>query len=127
MRNYLVIGCGGILGALIRYWLGGLFKIPAGGFPTGTFIINLSGSFILGVFLTLINERFTVPPEVRLFFGTGFVGAYTTFSTFSNEVLALFEHGYILMGVVYSLASLLGGMLCVWLGFLAARALTTSR
>ncbi len=121
-RYYLIVGSGGILGALVRYWTGSLFKIETGGFPTGTLLINLLGSFILGLFLTLLAERLAgLRPEWRLFFATGFVGAFTTFSTFSNETLALFRGGFWLTGLLYSVASLVGGMLAVWLGFQLAR------
>src|SRR4051812_12401477 len=99
MRKYFVVGSGGALGALARYSLGNLFKIGTGGFPSGTFIINLTGSFILGFFLTLISERYILRAEWRLFFATGFVGAYTTFSSFTNEVLTLFRQGYFLVGI----------------------------
>ena len=117
MRNYLVsliVGCGGILGALSRYWVGNLFQVKNGDFPLGTLIINLTGSFVLGLFLTFITERHIV---LRLFFATGFLGAYTTFSSFTNETLTLFRQGYLATGLIYSLISLLGGMLCVYLGF----------
>jgi fluoride exporter len=120
MRKYLIVGSGGALGALARYSIGNLFKIGAGGFPAGTFLINLTGSFVLGLFLTLITERYTLPVEWRLFFATGFVGAYTTFSSFTNEVLNLFRQGYVATGLLYSAISLLGGMFCVWLGMVVA-------
>lgn len=121
MRKYLIVGLGGALGALARYGLGNLIKSPAGGFPTATFVINLTGSFGLGFFLTLISERFVVPAEWRLFFATGFVGAYTTFSSFSNEVLTLFRQNEALLAILYSGLSLLFGLMCVWLGFVMAR------
>lgn len=121
MRNYLIVGCGGVLGAIARYWLGNLFKIETGGFPVGTFIINVSGSFILGLFLTLISEKYVVPVEWRLFFSTGFTGAYTTFSSFTNEVVSLLRQGYWAAGLFYSAASLLTGMLFVGLGLVTAR------
>ncbi|MEI6045591.1 MAG: fluoride efflux transporter CrcB [Chloroflexota bacterium] len=120
MRRYLIIGSGGTLGALARYGLGNFFKIGVGGFPEGTFIINLTGSFILGLFLTLITEHFVIPTEWRLFFATGFVGAYTTFSSFTNEVLTLYRQGYVATGLLYSITSLVGGTLFVWLGLIVA-------
>lgn len=121
LKKYLVVGIGGFLGAIARYELGGLFKVGSGDFPVGTFIINLTGSFILGLFLTLLAEKFILPVEWRLFFATGFVGAYTTFSSLTNETITLFRQGYWPVGLLYSVASLTGGMLFVWLGFVAAR------
>ena len=121
MRKYLIVGSGGVLGAVARYEMGNLFQTEVGSFPYSTFVINLSGSFILGLFLTLITERYIVQTGWRLFFATGFLGAYTTFSSFTNEVLTLYRQGYVAIGVVYSIASLLGGLLFVWLGLKVAR------
>src|SRR5262249_50937923 len=79
------VGLGGFLGANARYWLGGWVAERWGtDFPWATFVINISGSFILGLFMTLITERYAFPhaPTLRLVVAIGFVGAYTTFSTF---------------------------------------------
>lgn len=119
--KYLIVGSGGILGALCRYWIGGLFVIPSGGFPFGTFVINLTGSFVLGLFLTLIIEKFKIRDEWRLFFATGFVGAYTTFSSFTNEVANLMRQNHLAMALLYSASSLIGGLICVTAGFIVAR------
>lgn len=121
LRRYLIVGLGGFLGAVARYELGGLFRVGNGDFPAGTFVINLTGSFTLGLFLTLISEKFEVPVEWRLFFATGFVGAYTTFSSFTSETITLFRQGFWAVGLLYSAASLVGGMVCVRLGFGLAR------
>lgn len=121
LLRYSIVGLGGSLGAVARYWLGGLFPVGAGEFPLGTCLINLTGSFILGLFLTLISEKYILPVEWRLFFATDFVGAYTTFSSLTNEVITLFRQGYWPVGLVYSFVSLVGGLMLVWLGFLAAR------
>lgn len=121
MRKYLIVGSGGVLGAVARYEVGNLFRIETGGFPYSTFVINLSGSFILGLFLTLITERYIVRTGWRLFFATGFLGAYTTFSSFTNEILTLYRQGDIAIGITYSIVSLLGGLLFVWLGLRLAR------
>ncbi len=123
LKDNLLVGGGGFLGAISRYELGSLFKIPPEGFPFGTFVINLSGSFVLGFVLTLIVGR-TITPAInnwRLLLATGFIGAYTTFSSFTYEILMLYRQGNIAMGLVYSLASLSGGLLCVWLGVKLAR------
>jgi CrcB protein len=82
--SYLVISLGGILGANARYLLGNWIAARYGtSFPYGTMVINVSGSFVIGFFLVLLTERFVVHPNWRrLFFAVGFLGAYTTFSTF---------------------------------------------
>jgi len=128
MRKYLLVGSGGMLGAVTRYSLGSLFKFEAGGFPYSTFIINLSGSFLLGLFLSFIipEQPHKMPDEWRLFFATGCLGAYTTFSSFTNETLLLYQQGYLLTGLLYSAGSLVGGMFCVGLGLLVAHLLVQS-
>lgn len=128
LKDHLLVGGGGFLGAVSRYELGNLFKIPPDGFPFNTFIINLSGSFVLGFVLTLIVGR-TIRPTInnwRLFLATGFIGAYTTFSSFAYEILTLYRQGNIAMGLLYSFASLSVGLLCVWLGARLARRLKTT-
>src|SRR5207249_11957345 len=88
------VGLGGFLGANARYWLGGWIQARWGtGFPWSTFVINITGSFILGLFMTLTTERFAPrnAPALRLLVAIGFVGAYTTFSAFEFETLVLVE------------------------------------
>jgi CrcB protein len=116
--TYLLIGIGGFLGANARYLVGGWIAERYGtSFPYGTLIINVSGSFMLGFFLVIISERLLAHPNWRLFFAIGFLGAYTTFSTFSFESLALIqERSYLLAltnmvgSVVLGLIAALGGM-----------------
>src|SRR5918912_3615828 len=88
------VALGGALGAMLRYYLNGspLARIAAP-FPTATFIINVTGSFLLGLFLTLATERVEISPHLRIAFAAGFVGAYTTFSTFMYETAQLTEAG----------------------------------
>ncbi|HEX8598794.1 MAG TPA: CrcB family protein [Chloroflexia bacterium] len=84
MREFLLISLGAVLGANARHWLTQLFADRFGlAFPSGTLFINISGSLVLGFLLTLIGQRFVDDPGLRLLLGTGFLGAYTTFSTFS--------------------------------------------
>jgi fluoride exporter len=114
---YLIIGLGAFLGANCRYLVGGWAANALGaGFPYGTLIINVSGSFVIGLFLTLITGRFVTPPNVRLFFAIGFLGAYTTFSTFTFESLALIQSRAYLAALVNLLGSVVLGMLAVALG-----------
>jgi len=114
---YLVIGLGAFLGANCRYLVGGwAANLLGAGFPYGTLIINVSGSFIIGLFLTLITGRFVTPPSVRLFFAIGFLGAYTTFSTFTFESLTLIQSRAYLAAAVNLLGSITLGMVAVTLG-----------
>ena len=82
MANIFIIGIGGFLGAISRYgvalWIGQRW---GRNFPLGTFLINISGSFLIGLLMSLFTERFMVNPQWRLLFVVGFLGAYTTFST----------------------------------------------
>ena len=125
MSKYLVIALGGAVGAIARYVLGSFITARVeSGFPWGTFVINVTGSFIIGFFLTLISEQITVDPRWRLAIAVGFVGAYTTFSTFEYEVLRLIEEGSFSTGLMYVTMSLLIGFLAVWGGSITARELT---
>jgi CrcB protein len=115
--DYVVIGVGGLLGANARYMVAGWALQRFGAeFPCGTFIINISGSFILGLFLAFLQERASIHPNYRLFFATGFLGAYTTFSTFTYESLRLLLDGSIMLGLANIVGSLVVGLLGVFLG-----------
>jgi fluoride exporter len=110
----LWVGVGGFLGANARYLLGGWIASRYGTlFPLGTFVINITGSFILGFFLTLAQERLIVNPNARLFFAVGFVGAYTTFSTFEYESIRLLQNRELFFGLVNVVGSILTGALAV--------------
>jgi CrcB protein len=88
--KYLLVGLGGFLGAIARYALGGWAAEKwGGGFPYGTLLINVSGSFVLGLFLAVTASRLPLDPRWRLLFAVGFLGAYTTFSTFTYETVQL--------------------------------------
>ena len=90
MDKYLLVGLGGFLGAIARYALGGWAAEKwGGGFPYRTLLINVSGSFVLGLFLAVTASRLPLDPRWRLFFAVGFLGAYTTFSTFTYETVQL--------------------------------------
>lgn len=112
MENFLIISLGAILGANLRYWVGGWAAQQFGAsFPYGNLIINLSGSFILGLFITLATERFLIDPRWRLFFAIGLLGSYTTFSSYTYESLALMMNGQWLTGLFNLFGSaLLGGL-----------------
>jgi CrcB protein len=120
--KYLAISLGGILGANSRYliadWAAQRFGAS---FPYGTFIINISGSFVLGFFMAFLQDRAFIHPNYRLFFATGFCGAYTTFSTFTYESLRLWQDGSLLLAITNLLGSLAVGMFGVFLGFVFGR------
>lgn len=119
---YLVIGIGGILGANARYWVTGWAAQRFGTvFPYGTFIINVSGAIFLGFLMAFLQDRAFIHPNYRLFFATGFCGAYTTFSTFTYESLVLLQNGSFLLAFVNLFGSLLVGMVGVFLGFLIGK------
>lgn len=122
--TYLAISVGAVLGANARYFLGGWISDRFGSsFPLGTLVINVSGSFIIGLFLTLIGERLVVADWWRPLVAIGFLGSYTTFSTFSFETLALAQAGswgLAALNVAGSVGASLSG---VYLGTVLARAL----
>jgi CrcB protein len=123
LTKYLAVAAGGALGAVLRYYLGGtVLARTAAPFPTATFVINVTGSFVLGLFLTLATERVHMSPHLRLAVAVGFVGAYTTFSTFSYETAKLVEDGDVKHALLNVLLSFAAGLLAVWLGIFAARA-----
>ena len=122
MREFLLIGGGAVLGANARYWLTSLFADRFGTlFPYGTLVINITGSFLLGFVLVLISNRVTVNPGFRLLVGTGFLGAYTTFSAFSYDTIALLERGDIMPATVNAVTSLLGSLFAAYLGVMLAQ------
>jgi CrcB protein len=123
--NYLAVAAGGALGAMARYYLNGsALGRAARPFPTATFVINVTGSFILGFFLTLVTERVSISPYLRLAVAVGFVGAYTTFSTFEYENARLIEGREYLTAFLYMSLSVIVGFAAVWGGIIAARKLS---
>jgi CrcB protein len=123
----LAIAAGGALGAPARYEVAQLVPITPGTFPWATFWTNVSGAFALGILLTIVIERFPPTRFVRPFFGIGFLGAYTTFSTLAVETATLVKDGNIGLGVGYTLASVAVGLVSAYLGFALGRALPIER
>jgi CrcB protein len=123
LRNPIAISLGAIAGALSRYYLTLWFSQRFGtAFPYGTFFINLTGCFVMGLFVTLTLERVaTIPLEVRLMVTTGFLGAYTTFSTYGLESLNLLRTGSYLAFSFSWAGSAILGVICVQLGVILAR------
>jgi len=117
MQNFLLISFGAILGANLRYWVGAWAGQKFGsGFPLGTLLINVIGSFLIGLFMTLATEKLLLDPRWRLFFAVGFLGAFTTFSTFTYESITLLMSGEWINGLLNLFGSLLLGIVAVGLG-----------
>ena len=123
MDKYLVVLAGAGLGGLARYTLGTWIMARSGGrFPLGTFLINISGSFLIGLLMTILTERIQPHPNWRLFLVVGCLGGYTTFSSFEYETLQAVRDGARWMGLLYIAGSVMFGYAAVWIGaVLAAR------
>jgi fluoride exporter len=120
-RVILAVAAGGLLGAPARYGIGLGLPVHSGGFPLGTFLINVSGSLALAALVTLVIERWPPTRYVRPFFGTGFLGAYTTWSTFVVDTTVLAKDGHVAVAVAYVAASLVTGFAAVFAGVVLVR------
>ncbi len=122
MVNIFIIGIGGFLGAIARYsvglWIGERWGRS---FPLGTFFINISGSFLIGLLMALFTERFMVNPQWRLMLVVGFLGAYTTFSTFEYETGALLKDGEWMIALLNVILSVVAGFVALKLGEVIAK------
>lgn len=117
LDRYMVVLVGAGLGGLARYALGTWIMAKSGGrFPWGTFAINISGAFLIGLLMTLLIERWQVHSHWRLFLVVGVLGGYTTFSSFEYETLQTVRDGERWMGLLYVTGSVLLGYAAVWLG-----------
>ncbi len=122
MTRYLIIALGAALGANARYWIGTWAGERLGaGFPYGTLMVNIGGSFLLGFLLTLGTERIQMSPETRLLLAVGFLGSFTTFSSYAVESMNLIRNGGLFLGLVNIIGNNLIGLLAVILGAYLAR------
>jgi CrcB protein len=123
LMPYVLVGVGGFLGAnarlIVAHVVGALFETR---FPLGTFLINVSGSFLVGIVVTIVGQKVTPGSEaMRLALGVGFLGAFTTFSTFELETHALFEDGLWVTATANIAASLFVGLVAVRAGIFVAK------
>jgi len=127
----VAVAAGGALGAPARYGISVLLPTTSGGFPWGTFLTNISGSFALGALILLIVERINPGTwwsrYLRPFAGIGFLGAYTTYSTYALEVDVAVRDGHAIVAAAYAVSSLVAGLLAAHLGMLAGRLLTARK
>ena len=125
MTKYLMVGFGGALGSILRFWVGSYISNRiATRFPYGTFVINCTGSFLIGLVVTLLAERTHWSPNWRYLVPIGFIGGYTTFSTFELETFRSFQDGELLMAALNVLLSVAVGFLSVWLGAITGRSIS---
>ncbi|THF58300.1 fluoride efflux transporter CrcB [Ollibium composti] len=122
MLNLGLVIVGGGIGAGIRHLLNmGAMRLLGSGYPWGTMIINITGSFAMGSFIELLARRFGASNELRLFVATGILGGYTTFSSFSLDFAALWERGALGPALAYVLVSVVGGILALFAAFWLVR------
>jgi CrcB protein len=122
--KYVMIAVGGSAGAIARYLVGNYIGNRAGAlFPYGTMLINLSGSFVIGLVMTLLAEHVNINRNVLYLVAIGFIGAYTTFSTFEFETLRLAQGGQFNAALANVAVSVVLGFAMVWLGMVAGRML----
>lgn len=121
MQKYLYIALGGGLGSIARYWVGSTVSGRLGArFPYGTFVINITACVLLGFVMTWLGRRTGLNPGWRFLVPIGFVGAYSTFSTYEWETFSTLRTGAFLMAAIYAVSSLLLGLLAVWAGAVLA-------
>ena len=124
MNRYLLIALGGALGSLLRYFIGstmaGRFGIR---FPFGTLVVNIIACFMIGLTLEFLNHHAGVSPAWRFLIPIGFIGGFSTFSTFEWETWVSFTNGAFWIGIVYVAVSVVAGLIAVAAGAAAARTL----
>jgi CrcB protein len=115
--QFVWIGVAGSLGAVSRYWLDGVVsRWATGAFPWGTFVVNISGCFVIGFLSVVLTGKFLAQPALRTAVLVGFVGAYTTFSTFAYQSFQLARAGAVALAFANLAGSVLAGLVAVWLG-----------
>ncbi len=125
MQKYLLIAAGGALGSIARYWVGANIASRMGiKFPYGTLIVNLTACVIIGFSLTYLGKRAELSPAWRYLIPVGFIGAYSTFSTYEWETLSSLRAGAFFIAALYAFGSLVLGLVAVWCGSYLAEALS---
>jgi len=122
MQNVIAIAIGGAVGAVMRYWVSnGVYNIMGRDFPYGTLVVNVLGSFVMGILYVYLIERLAETSLLRAALIIGLLGAFTTFSTFSIETLQLIENGEYIKMALNIILSVVVCLIAVWLGVIMAR------
>ncbi|MBT5569816.1 MAG: fluoride efflux transporter CrcB [Alphaproteobacteria bacterium] len=122
MNMIVAIAIGGAAGAVGRHFVNvGMVALLGHGFPWGTLVVNIGGSLIMGVLAHVMATSWTVSPELRALMTVGALGAFTTFSTFSLDVVSLYERGQIGLAAIYVIASVTASVGALFLGLKLAR------
>jgi len=124
LLQLIAIAAGGAVGAVFRFWVSsGVYQLLGRGFPYGTLAVNVLGSLVMGFLYVIFVERTSASPELRGALLIGFLGAFTTFSTFSIETLNLIEQADLLKAVVNMLLSVSACIVACWIGLVIGRQL----
>ncbi|MFY9676711.1 MAG: fluoride efflux transporter CrcB [Terriglobales bacterium] len=122
--RYLMVGIGGAVGSILRFWVGSYLGGRLGSrLPYGTFVVNITGSFLIGLVLTVLAEKMDWNANWRYLIPIGFIGGYTTFSTFEYETFRLFQDGQMLTASLNIALSVVVGFFGVWAGAVAGRSI----
>jgi fluoride exporter len=117
LQKYLLIAAGGALGSIVRFWVGSTVSGRMGiKFPYGTLLVNLTACLVIGFTLTYMGKRAELNPAWRFLIPIGFIGAYSTFSTYEWETLSTLRSGAFLLAALYAVGSLILGLAAVWGG-----------
>jgi fluoride exporter len=123
LLKYLMVGVGGCFGSILRFWVGSYIGSRMGTrFPYGTLVINISGSFLVGLVFAVLTAKTSWSPNWRYLIPIGFIGGFTTFSSFEYETLRTIQDGQFGLGLLYVALSVGVGFVAVWGGLMTGRA-----
>jgi len=124
MMKYVMVGIGGGIGSVLRFWVSSYLGERMGArFPYGTLAVNITGSFLIGLVITLVTAKADWDPHWRYLLPIGFIGGYTTFSAFEYETFRSMQDGRVLIASLNVILSVTLGFAAVWLGVIAGRSL----